>query len=153
MDQRWSVRPAFIAGDCGSQRRRPSIAGRRKVLTARVKSYTIFPDTRRPEHDELFGKPQRFTREPGIHVTGGQIGTLDVGRSFAGERQDTPIPVDNPEVYFHQMPLIIALLDHLSLVPIRAGLFVGRWTPLSLISRDLSVDSQKRFAMPPHRPR
>jgi hypothetical protein len=115
-------------------------------MTSKV-VHDIFPDTGGFKHFTLLGEAQRFTNQTPVHVTGGQIGAFHVSGVLAQQRGcEQLVTVDNTR-FCTDNPPILALLDHLHILPTRLWSFLGRWASTSLVGWHFAVDFNQRLAM------
>lgn len=113
-------------------------------MTSQVVDH-ILPDRRRAQHLHALGKAQRFTDQASIHVPRGQIGAFNVGRVRVQCSVDLlRVAKDHTRFDSDHTPLL-ALLDHLQILPILSGLFERGRTPASAVVRHVAVHFNQRF--------
>jgi hypothetical protein len=114
---------------------------------ARQIVHTIFPDAGGSQHSDLLGKAHGVANQATVHEPSGEVGAFAVGGRLSRSIQGLCIAVDDANSDAEEMPVLIVLLDHLSILPGRLGLFAGWWTPPSAIGRNVSVHVHQRFPM------
>jgi hypothetical protein len=115
-------------------------------MTSKV-VHDIFPDTGGFKHITLLGEAQRFTNQTPVHVTGGQVGAFHVSRVLAQQSGcEQLVAVDNTRLGTDD-PSILALLDHLHILPTRLWSFLCGWASTSLVGGHFAVDFNQCLAM------
>lgn len=105
----------------------------------------IFPNRGSAQHRHTLGKAQRVANQAAIHVARGQVGAFNVGgMQLQGSIDLSRLTTDHPR-FGSDHPSLLALLDHLHILPLFAGL-LERWrASTSAVVRYFTIDFHQGF--------